>query len=251
VNRKIAWVGFLMPRRRKKMGEINMAVERGVIESEIHYDSSVSVNSKDVTLLTSNKSSDEEQTLIERMKAGDHRAFELIFDRYVGRVYRQALRLTGNETDAEDVVQEVFLLAYRKAKAFQGKSEFSTWLYRITVNAALTKLRQRKREKEVSLDDYLPQFKDDGHHLMPVVDWSQDIDKLVAGNEINQIIHQALDQLSPVDRAVVVMSDLEDMSNREVGEALGLTIQAVKARLHRARLFLRGKLSVSLGRSTD
>jgi len=119
------------------------------------------------------------------------------------------------------------------------------------VNAALTKLRQRKREKEVSLDDYLPKFKEDGHHLMPVVDWSQDVDKLVAGNEINQIIREALDQLSPVDRAVVVMSDLEGMSNREIGEALGLTIQAVKARLHRARLFLRGKLSASLGRSNN
>jgi RNA polymerase sigma-70 factor (ECF subfamily) len=189
--------------------------------------------------------------LIERVKAGDHRAFELIFDRYASRVYRQALRLTGNEADAEDVVQETFLLAYRKAKTFQGKSEFSTWLYRLTVNAALTKLRQRKREKEVSLDDYLPKFKEDGRHLMPVVDWSQDVDKLVAGNEINRIIREALDQLSPVDRAVVVMSDLEDMSNREVGEALGLTIQAVKARLHRARLFLRGKLSASLGRSTN
>lgn len=157
------------------------------------------------------------------------------------------LKLTGNEADAEDVVQEVFLLAYRKAKTFQGKSKFSTWLYCLTVNAALTKLRRCKREKEVSLDDYMLKFKEDGHHLMPVIDWSQDIDKLVAGNEISQIIHQALDQLSPVDRTVVVMSDLEDMSNREVGEALELTIQAVKARLHRARLFLRGKLSESLG----
>ncbi|MGE5444281.1 MAG: RNA polymerase sigma factor [Ignavibacteriales bacterium] len=233
------------------MGETNMAVERGVIEREIHYNSSVSAYSKDVALVTPKKPSDKEQMLIERVKAGDHRAFESIFDRYVSRVYRQALRLTGNEADAEDVVQEVFLLAYRKARTFQGKSEFSTWLYRLTMNAALTKIRQRKREKEVSLDDYLPKFREDGHHIMPVVDWSQDIHKLVAGNEINQIIRKALDQLSPVDRAVVMMSDLEDMSNREVGEALGLTIQAVKARLHRARLFLRGKLSASLGYSTD
>ncbi len=226
------------------MEEVNTGVEK--VENETHYDSSVSAYSKDITLAAP---SDEERLLIERVKAGDHRAFELIFNRYVSRVYRQALRLTGDEADAEDVVQETFLLAYRKATTFQGKSEFSTWLYRLTVNAALTKLRQRKREKEVSLDDYLPKFKEDGHHLMPVVDWSQDADKLVAGNEINQIIREALDQLSPVDRAVVVMSDLEDMSNREVGNTLGLTIQAVKARLHRARLFLRGKLAESLGRT--
>jgi RNA polymerase sigma-70 factor (ECF subfamily) len=243
--------GIFDPTRREEMGEISMTVERRVIESKIHHDSLVSAYLKDVALVTPKKPSGEEQMLIERVKAGDHRAFELIFDRYVSRVYRQALRLTGNEADAEDVVQETFLLAYRKATTFQGKSEFSTWLYRLTVNAALTKLRQRKREKEVSLGNYLPKFKEDGHHLMPVVDWSQDVDKLVAGNEINQIIREALDQLSPVDRAVVVMSDLEDMSNREVGEALGLTIQAVKARLHRARLFLRGKLSASLGRSTN
>ena len=230
------------------MGEVNIAVEKEAVGTR----SLAGQYSKNVGLLREKNLPDkEEKLLIERMKAGDHEAFELIFSRYVNRVYQQAFKLVGNASDAEDVVQEVFLLAYSKVKAFQGKSEFSTWLYRITVNAALTKLRQRKREKEVSLDNYLPKFREDGHHTMPVVDWSQDVDKLVASNEINQIINQALDQLSLVDRAVVVMSDLEEMSNSEIGEALGLSIQAVKARLHRARLFLRGKLSASLGRSTD
>ncbi len=114
------------------------------------------------------------------------------------------------------------------------------------MNAALTKLRQRKRGKEVSLDDYMPQFREDGRHLMPVVDWSQDIDKLVVGNEINRIICEAIDQLPHMDRAVLIMSDLEEMSNLEIGKALGLSVEAVKSRLHRVRLCLRGKLSSSL-----
>lgn len=229
------------------MREINVAVEKGAMRSK----PPVRQNLKDFRLVNREKLPDQgEQLLIERVKVGDHKAFESIFNRYVNKVYQQAFRLVGNACDVEDVVQEVFLLAYRKAKTFQGRSEFSTWLYRLTINASLTKLRQRRREKEVSLDDYLPHFSEDGHHLIPVVDWSLDVDKLVAGNEINRIIREAIDQLPPKDRAVLIMSDLEDMSNREIGEALGLTIQAVKARLHRARLLLRGKLSASLGRST-
>lgn len=195
-------------------------------------------------------SGEDERLLIQRVKAGDQKAFEAIFNHYVSRVYRQAFKLVGNEADAEDVVQEVFLLVYRKAKSFLGKSEFSTWLYRLTANASLTKLRQRKKEKEVSLDEYMPKFREDGHHLVrPVVDWTQDIDKFVAIKEFNKIIHQAMDQLSPIDKAVVVMSDLEEMSNPEISNNLGITVQAVKARLHRARLFLRGRLTSHLGYS--
>ena len=195
-------------------------------------------------------SGEDERLLIQRVKAGDQKAFEVIFSRYVNRVYRQAFKLVGNEADAEDVVQEVFLLVYRKAQSFLGKSEFSTWLYRLTANAALTKLRQRKKEKEVSLDEYLPKFRKDGHHLVrPVVDWTQDIDKFVAIKEYSQIITEAMEQLSPTDKAVVMMSDMEEMSNPEISETLGISVQAVKARLHRARLFLRGKFTARLGYS--
>lgn len=185
----------------------------------------------------------EEQSLIQRLKAGDHDAFEAIFSRYVTRVYRQAFKLMGNEAEAEEVVQEVFLTIYQKAKTFRGESAFSTWLHRLTVNVGLTRLRRRKRGKEVCLDDYLPQFQEDGHHkVRPVVDWSQDIEGLVAGKELQTFIQQAIDQLPPVDKAVVVQSDLEGISNREISQYLGLSVPAVKARLHRARLFLRGKL---------
>jgi RNA polymerase sigma-70 factor (ECF subfamily) len=189
----------------------------------------------------------EETFLIEQVKNGDHEAFETIFSIYANKVYNQALKLLGNSSDAEDVVQEVFLLVYRKSKTFQGKSKFSTWLYRLAMNAAITKLRLRKDEC-VSIDDFLPKFSDDGHHAVrPVVDWSQEVDKLASNMEISRVISQAIEQLQPLDKAVLVLSDLEEMSNREIGEILGLSILAVKARLHRARLFLRGKLAANLG----
>lgn len=192
----------------------------------------------------------EEPALIDRVKAGDHEAFEALFHRYGSRVYRQAFNLTGNAADAEEVVQEVFLAIHQKVKTFRGDSAFSTWLYRLTFNTALGRLRRQKKRETVSIEDYLPRFAEDGHHLVrPVVDWSQEVERRLTCEALRRILREALDLLSPTDRAVVVMSDLEGIPNREIGEALGLTVTAVKARLHRARLFLRGKLAVHLGHS--
>ena len=196
------------------------------------------------------RSDDEDRCLIEQVKAGDHDAFDVLFQRYFSTVYRQAIRLAGNREEAEEVVQEVFLTIYEKAHTFRGAAAFSTWLYRITANAALSKLRRRKKGEELPLDEYLPGFREDGHHLVrPVVDWSNELEERVASEERQRLIQQALDQLAPVDKAVVVLSDLEGLSDREIGSALGLSVSAVKARLHRSRLFLRGKLAASMGYS--
>ncbi|MGH7408147.1 MAG: RNA polymerase sigma factor [Candidatus Methylomirabilales bacterium] len=193
---------------------------------------------------------DEEPALIERVKAGDREAFEALFRRYGTRVYRQACNLMGNAADAEEVVQEVFLAIHQKVKTFRGESAFLTWLYRLTTNAALTRLCRRQRSEEVSIEDFLPRFREDGHHLaQPVVDWSQEVEERLVGEPLRRILREALDLLPAVDKAVVVMSDLEGIPNREIGEAMGLSVPAVKARLHRARLFLRGKLAVQLGYS--
>ena len=190
----------------------------------------------------------DERLLVDRLKAGDHEAFDIIFRRHVNQVYRQALRLTGNEMDAEDVVQEVFLAVYKNTQTFRGQSEFTTWLYRLTVNAGLTKLRRNKRNREVSIEDYLPKFQKDGHHeVRPVADWSQDLDDPARQQDLQEFLKEALGQLGPQDRAVIVMSDLEGYADREIAGTLGLSLAAVKARLHRARLFLRGKLAVHLG----
>lgn len=192
----------------------------------------------------------DEQRLIAQLRAGDAEAFEVLFKRYAARVSRQAMHLLGNEAEAEEVTQEVFLTLYEKATTFRGDAALATWLYRLTANAALGRLRHRKRHPEVSMDDHLPQFRDDGHHLVrPVVDWSHDLERSVAREEVRQLLHQAIEELLPLDRAVLVLSDFEELSNRDIGDALGLSVPAVKARLHRARLFLRGKLAVSLGHS--
>lgn len=196
------------------------------------------------------RSEEEDPVLIRRVKAGDQRAFEAMYRRYVSTVYRQAFRLVGNEAEAEEVVQEVFLTLYEKAKTFRGDSAFSTWLYRLTLNTTLMKLRRRKRSKEVAIEDYLPKYQEDGHHLVrPVVDWSHNPEESLLSGEVQRTLQQALDQLPTLDKAVVVLSDLDGLANKEVGKALGLSVPAVKSRLHRARLFLRGKLAVSLGHS--
>jgi RNA polymerase sigma-70 factor, ECF subfamily len=193
---------------------------------------------------------EDDQVLMQRLKAGDHEAFELIFRRYINRVSRQALRLLGDTAEAEEVVQEVFLTIYTKAHTFRGDSAFSTWLYRLTVNAALGRLRRRKGNDAVSLDDYLPRFQEDGHHLIrPVVDWSEALEDRVANDELRRLLYQAIEQLGPIDKAVVVLSDIEGMPDKEIGEILTLSVPAVKARLHRARLSLRGRLAVTLGHS--
>jgi RNA polymerase sigma-70 factor, ECF subfamily len=198
------------------------------------------------------RSDAEDRLLIERVKAGDHDAFDALFQHYFSTVYRQAIRLAGNREEAEEVVQEVFLTIYEKANTFRGAAAFSTWLYRITANAALTKLRRRKKGEELPLDDYLPSFREDGHHFVrPVVDWSNELEGRVASEERQRLIQQALDLLAPMDKAVVVLSDLEGLSGREIGSALGLSVSAVKARLHRSRLFLRGTLAASLGYSSS
>jgi len=191
-----------------------------------------------------------EQELVQRLQAGDAETFDALFRQYFQKVFRQATHLLGNAAEAEEVVQEVFLAVYEKAHTFRGEAAFTTWLYRLTTNAAFSRLRRRKRSHEVAIEDYLPQFQPDGHHLVrPVVDWSANLEERLADAQLQQLLRQAIELLQPLDKAVLVLSDFEDLSNKEIGEALGLTVLAVKARLHRARLFLRGQLAVAFGHS--
>lgn len=198
------------------------------------------------------KPSHDEAGLIERLKAGDEQALESIFNLYSSKLYNVAQRILGDAADAEEAVQDVFWTAYRKAKSFQGNSQFSTWLYRLTVNAALGKIRRRGKNKETQYEEFLPKFEKDGHHTVrPVVDWSDTLEERYAKQEIQAMLAQALDELKPLDKSVVVLSDLEGMSDKEIAVITNLTVSAVKTRLHRARLFLRGKLALSLGYSAS
>jgi RNA polymerase sigma-70 factor (ECF subfamily) len=193
-----------------------------------------------------------ESDAIERLKTGDQETFEAIFNLYSPKLYNVALRILGEAADTEEVIQDVFWTVYRKAKSFQGKSQFSTWLYRLTVNAALGKIRRSKKNKEVQYEEFLPKFEKDGHHTVrPVVDWSDTLEENYAKHEMQTLLAVALAQLKPMDKSVIVLSDLEGLSDKEIADATGLTVAAVKTRLHRARLFLRGKLAVHLGHSAS
>ena len=197
------------------------------------------------------KPAEADVSLIGRLKAGDEAALEEAFNLYSAKLFNVAQRILGDAADAEEVIQDVFLTAFRKAGMFQGNSQFSTWLYRLTVNAALGKIRRAKKNRnDVAYEDFLPKFQADGHHTVrPVVDWSDTLDEKYAKQELQQLLAKALDQLKPIDKSVVVLSDLEGMSDKEIAATLDLTVSAVKTRLHRARLFLRGKLAVHLGHS--
>ena len=196
------------------------------------------------------KPAEADASLIGRLKVGDEAALEEAFNLYSAKLYNVAQRILGDAADAEEVIQDVFLTAFRKASMFQGNSQFSTWLYRLTVNAALGKIRRSKKHKEVEYEEFLPKFQKDGHHMVrPVVDWSDTLDEQYAKQELQQLLAKALDQLKPIDKSIVVLSDLEGMSDKEIAVTLNLTVSAVKTRLHRARLFLRGKLAVHLGHS--
>ena len=196
------------------------------------------------------KSVTDDNAIIERLKNGDQEALETLFNLYSAKLFSVAQRILGEAADAEEVIQDVFWTAYRKAQSFKGDAQFSTWLYRLTVNAALCRVRRSKMKCQVEYEEFLPKFQKDGHHLVrPVVDWSDTLDEKYAEHEMKALLSKALDQLKPVDRSVVVLSDLEGLSDKEIAAALDLTVSAVKTRLHRARLFLRGNLAVRLGHS--
>ncbi|MGH7848525.1 MAG: RNA polymerase sigma factor [Candidatus Binatia bacterium] len=193
---------------------------------------------------------EDENALIRSIGDGDERAFEKLFHLYSKKTFQMAYRLLGNQHEAEEAVQEVFLTIFQKAKTFRGDSQFSTWLYRLAVNAALSRIRKQKRRKEISYGDFLPQFQPDGHHqVRPVIDWSPEIEEGSPNQELQRALRSALTALKPVDKAIIVLSDIEGFSDQEIAQSLSLTVSAVKTRLHRARLFLRGKLAVHLGYS--
>ncbi|PIR00769.1 MAG: RNA polymerase subunit sigma [Nitrospinae bacterium CG11_big_fil_rev_8_21_14_0_20_45_15] len=185
----------------------------------------------------------EEDELVRKLQAGNMEVFDQLVERFQKKIYALSFNLTRNQMDAQDVTQDVFLTLFRKIHTFQGKSAFSSWVYRITLNAAYMKLRSRKKDQSVSIDDMLPTFNKAGFQQEKVQDWSEKTDSLLFANETRNIIQKAVDQLPEKEKVVFLLRDVEGISTEKVGEVLDLTIPAVKSRLHRARLFLRKKLS--------
>ena len=183
----------------------------------------------------------DELALVQAAKKGDVGAFGELVKRYDRNVFRIALHITQNREDAEDVVQDAFLKAYENLGQFQGQSKFYTWLVRIAVNEALMKLRRRRPERMVSLDQEVQTEEDS----IPreVADWSPNPEQLYNQAELRDILGKTIQGLPPNFRTVFVLRDVEGLSTEETAQALDLSVPAVKSRLLRARLQLRERLN--------
>src|SRR5215472_2610614 len=191
----------------------------------------------------------DETTLVAQTREGDDRSFAELVRRYESKIFRLAQHITQNREDAEDVLQETFLKAYEHLSQFQGQSKFYTWIVRIAVNQALMKLRRRKTDTSVSLDETIDTGEDT--IVREIAAWDEDPEQRFSRDEIGQILDSAIQSLEPPYRSVFVLRDIEELSTEETAEALNLSIPAVKSRLLRARLQLREKLSRYFKRKGD
>src|ERR1700727_2047625 len=182
----------------------------------------------------------EEMQLVRRAKRGDNSACEELVRRYDRNVCRIAQHITQNREDAEDVVQEAFLKAYGNLAQFQEQSKFYTWLVRIAVNEALMKLRRRRPERTVSLDEEIKT--EDDSLPREIADWSPNPEQQYNQSELREILSKTIQGLPPGFRTVFVLRDVEGLSTEETAAALELSVPAVKSRLLRARLHLRERL---------
>ena len=189
---------------------------------------------------------DRDGALLAALREGAPDAAERLVATYGDRVYRLAVSITGSSQDAEEAVQDALWSVIRKIDTFRGDSAFGSWIYRIVANAAYQKLRSRSsRRAEIPLEDVLPTFHENGH-AAPTADWSAELDDPERGTELRLVLTSAIDELPAEYRTVVVLRDVEGLSNTEVAQVLGVTLGTVKSRTHRARLFLRKRLETTM-----
>jgi RNA polymerase sigma-70 factor (ECF subfamily) len=192
-----------------------------------------------------------DDALLERLRMGDAAILEPLMERFASRVFRVARGICPSASDAEEVVQDVFLQLFRKAGSFEGRAALGTWLYRIAVNAALNKRRGKRAELEESLEDVLPSYQDDGHRhgdrSFLLADWSAMPDEALLSREGRDVVRAAVERLPPHYRAVLVLRDVEELSSEQVAEIIGESVASVKSRLHRARMALRELLTRTYG----
>ena len=177
--------------------------------------------------------------LVDAFRNGDQAAFAEIVERYTQKVGNLSMRLTRNSEDAEEVMQDVFVTVYRKIGCFEGKSQFSSWLYRITVNTSFMKLRRRRNTPLVSFEEISPTVRES---WVGTGSDQSDVNYISSRHELREALEGAISRLPDEYRAIFVLRDIDGLSNQDVGEILGLSVPAVKSRLHRSRLMLRKKL---------
>jgi RNA polymerase sigma-70 factor, ECF subfamily len=186
----------------------------------------------------------DEARLITAILAGDKELYHQLIQPYELRVYRMALSLIKNETEAEDVAQEAFLKAFRNLANFRGGSKFSTWLISITINEARRRLRRQTTVRMESLDDP----PEEGGKISPALlrDWREIPSEALERREVRALLQKAIAELSPIYREVLVLRDIEQLSIEETAVSLSTSISSVKVRLHRARISLQRELAPKL-----
>ncbi len=184
----------------------------------------------------------DDEKIIEGLAKKKEWAVEALVDKYYGRIFNLAMSILRNESDAEEITQDVFMTVYEKIESFKGDSALYSWMYRICVNACLMRLRSKKRSESVSIEDFMPVFTEEGRHASEVHDWSPEVERRVLNRELGDVLKQFIGELSEKYRVVLVLSDVEGLSNEETAQILGISVPAVKSRLHRARLYLRQRL---------
>lgn len=186
---------------------------------------------------------EDESALLSALKAGDDEAFARFVRAYTGPMLTVARRILGQEEDAQDAVQEAFVSSFKAIGGFAGGSKLSTWLHRIVVNASLMKLRTRRRTPERPIDDLLPKFLDDGHQADPAAPWSKSGDDAITSRETRAVVRHSIEKLPETYRTVLLLRDIEELDTEETAKLLGINVNAVKTRLHRARQALRELLN--------
>src|ERR1700732_3290167 len=191
----------------------------------------------------------DESALVAKAREGDTTAFNELVNHYERKIFRLAKHITQNDEDAEYVLQETFLKAYEHLKDFQGQSKFYTWIVRIAVNESLMKLRKRKSDRTVPLDEPVDTGEDTVVREIAV--WEENPEQQYSREELGGILEEAVEGLRPAFRTVFVLRDIEELSTEETAEALGISVPAVKSRLLRARLQLRERLTRFFKRKGD
>jgi RNA polymerase sigma-70 factor (ECF subfamily) len=179
---------------------------------------------------------DDEAALVKAAKAGDHRAFEELVNRYERKIFRIAQNITHDQAEAEDAMQDAFMKAYQHLGDFEGGSRFYTWLVRIAVNESLMRLRKR-RPNQFSLDEKIET--EDAPIPRQIEDWGPSPEQRYERSEMGSILSRVIEQLEPIYRVVFVLRDVAEISTEETAKMLGITVSAVKSRLLRGRLKLR------------
>lgn len=180
--------------------------------------------------------------LLGRLKEGEPQAFEELVREFGGRMRAVALRLLMDEADADDAVQDAFLSAFRSLGNFEGRAQLGTWLHRITINAALMRLRALGRRKETDLDGLLPEFAETGVFATAQAPWHEGADEPALRDELCRQVRSHIEELPENYRIPLVLRDIEGLSHRSIAEALDVSENAAKLRVHRARQALRGLL---------